>query len=301
MKIRFVSFVFATITLGSTISSCSSNGDKADAYGTFEADEVTVSAEASGKLVKYIIDEGIAVKEGQQVGVIDTVQLSLKIDQLNAQIKSVSTKVPNINAQAEVQREQVRVLEVEQVRIKSMIADGAATQKQLDDIDGRVSLAKKQLDAIEVQKISVSAEVESLKTQIASVQDQLNRCRIINPIDGTVLVSYSNQYEIVNQGKSLYKVADLEYMYLRAYVSGDMLSKFQIGKKVKVSIDGENRSLIDTEGIITWVASEAEFTPKIIQTKEERVKLVYAVKIKVKNNGQFKIGMPGEVNLIENQ
>lgn len=301
MKIKFITLISATIALSISLSSCTRNADRADAYGTFEVDEITVSSEASGKLIKFSIDEGNTVKEGQIVGIVDTIQLTLKINQLNTQVNAIATKIPNINAQAEVQHEQIRVLEIEQERIKSLIKDGAATKKQLDDIDGRVSLAKKQLDAIEVQKISVSAEIESLKAQIAPIQDQLNRCKVVNPINGTVLVRYTNQYEIVNQGKSLYKVADLEYMYLRAYVSGDMLNKFQIGKKVKVNIDDENGSLIEVEGVITWVSSEAEFTPKIIQTKEERVKLVYAVKIKVKNDGKFKIGMPGEVNLIENK
>jgi len=298
MKINLISLITFATTLSISLSSCNSNGDKADAYGTFEVDEITVSSEASGKLIKFVIDEGNYVKEGDVVGIVDTVQLTLKIKQLNAQINAIATKIPNIIAQADVQREQIRILEIEQERVKLLAKDEAATQKQLDDIDGRVSLAKKQLDAIEIQKISVSAEIESLKSQIAPIQDQIMRCKIINPLNGTVIVRYANQSEIVNQGKSLYKVADLEYMYLRAYVSGSQLNRFNPGGKVKVYIDGDNGQLIENEGTITWISSESEFTPKIIQTKEERVKLVYAVKIKVKNDGRYKIGMPGEVRLI---
>lgn len=298
MKINVITLVVVIFTLNISLSSCNRKGDKADAYGTFEVDEVTVSSEASGKLISYNVEEGCQLNKNQVVGMVDTIQLELRIRQLITQINAIATKIPNIQAQEDVQREQIRILEIEQERVKSLIKDGAATQKQLDDIDGRVSLAKKQFEAIKVQRFSVNAEVESIKAQIATVQDQIVRCKIVNPIDGTVLVKYCNQSELVNQGKSIYKIANLDYIFLRAYVSGTQLNRFKLGEKVKVYIDSENDQLIESEGIVTWVSSEAEFTPKIIQTKEERVKLVYAVKIKVKNDGKYKIGMPGEVRLI---
>jgi HlyD family secretion protein len=281
-------------------TSCNRNGNRADAYGTFEADETTISAEASGKLLSFTIDEGMQVKTGQVVGTIDSIQLYLKLKQLTNQIDAVKAKIPNINAQSDVQTEQLNVLNIEYERVKKMFADGAATQKQVDDIEGRINLAKKQKEAIDIQKASVFAEIPVLNAQVEQVKDQISRCKIVNPADGRVLVTYVNQFESVVQGKALYKLANLDYVYLRAYVSGNQLHSFQLGRNVKVYIDEEGDKLIESEGVITWVSSEAEFTPKIIQTREERVKLVYPIKIKVKNDGSFKIGMPAEVKLISN-
>lgn len=289
------------LVVGSLILiSCNRSGNKADAYGTFETDEVTISAEASGKLINFKIDEGDQVKEGQLVGTIDSVQLILKLKQLESQIDAVKAKIPNISAQADVQTEQLNVLNIEYDRIKKMFADGAATQKQMDDIEGRISLAKKQKEAIDVQKTSVYAEIPALSAQVDQIKDQIHRCKIVNPTDGKVLVTYVNQYESVVQGKALYKMANMEYMYLRAYVAGNQLHSFQPGSKVKVYIDKEDGTLMELEGTITWVSSEAEFTPKIIQTREERVKLVYPIKVKVKNDGNLRIGMPAEVRLMNN-
>ncbi len=301
MKTRLIIYLFTTITLTTYLSSCNRNNDKADAYGTFETDETTISAEASGKLLNFSIDEGEQVKTGQVIGVIDSIQLYLKYKQLNSQIEAIKLRIPNINAQSEVQAEQLNVLNIEYNRIKKMFADGSATQKQIDDIEGRISLAKKQKDAIDVQKTSTFAEIPALTAQVEQVKDQLRRCKIVNPADGKVLVTYVNQFESVIQGKALYKVANMDFMYLRAYISGNQLHSFQPGSKVKVFIDNESGQLIESEGAITWVSSEAEFTPKIIQTREERVKLVYPIKVKVKNDGSFRIGMPAEVRLISNK
>ncbi|NOU17995.1 MAG: HlyD family efflux transporter periplasmic adaptor subunit [Bacteroidales bacterium] len=298
---KLIIFTLVTSALTTSLSSCNRNGDKADAYGTFETDETTISAEASGKLLTFSIDEGDQVKTGQVVGVIDSIQLYLKCKQLNSQIEAVKSRIPNINAQSEVQAEQLNVLNIEYNRIKKMFADGSATQKQIDDIEGRISLAKKQKDAIDVQKTSTFAEIPALTAQVEQVKDQLRRCKIVNPADGKVLVTYVNQFESVIQGKALYKVANMDFMYLRAYISGNQLHSFQPGSKVKVFIDNESGQLIESEGTISWVSSEAEFTPKIIQTREERVKLVYPIKVKVKNDGSFRIGMPAEVRLISNK
>lgn len=301
MQIRLIVLALATSTLTTSLSSCNRNGDKADAYGTFETDETTISAEASGKLLSFNIDEGDQVKTGQVVGVIDSIQLYLKCKQLNSQIEAIKSRIPNINAQSEVQAEQLNVLNIEYNRIKKMFTDGSATQKQIDDIEGRISLAKKQKDAIDVQKTSTFAEIPALTAQVEQIKDQLRRCKIVNPADGKVLVTYVNQFESVIQGKALYKVANMDFMHLRAYISGNQLHNFQPGSKVKVFIDNESGQLIESEGTITWVSSEAEFTPKIIQTREERVKLVYPIKVKVKNDGSFRIGMPAEVRLISNK
>ena len=291
----------STLTLVSlAFTSCNRNGNKADAYGTFETDEITISAEASGKLLSFSIDEGMQVAKGQEVGVIDSIQLYLKLKQLNNQIDAINAKIPSINAQSDVQTEQLNVLSIEYDRIKKMFADGASTQKQIDDIQGKINLAKRQKDAVDVQKTSVFAEIPVLNAQVEQVKDQLRRCKVVNPADGKVLVTYVNQFESVVQGKALYKLANMDYMYLRAYVSGSQLHSFQLGSKVNVYIDKEDGKLIESEGIITWVSSEAEFTPKIIQTREERVKLVYPIKVKVKNDGSYKIGMPAEVRLMGN-
>lgn len=291
----------STLTLVSlAFTSCNRNGNKADAYGTFETDEITISAEASGKLLSFSIDEGMQVAKGQEVGVIDSIQLYLKLKQLNNQIDAINAKIPSINAQSDVQTEQLNVLSIEYDRIKKMFADGASTQKQIDDIEGRINLAKRQKDAVDVQKTSIFAEIPVLNAQVEQVKDQLRRCKVVNPADGKVLVTYVNQFESVVQGKALYKLANMDYMYLRAYVSGSQLHSFQLGSKVNVYIDKEDGKLIESEGIITWVSSEAEFTPKIIQTREERVKLVYPIKVKVKNDGSYKIGMPAEVRLMGN-
>ncbi len=292
--------ILAITLVGLVLSSCNRNGNKADAYGTFETDEITISAESSGKLLKFTVDEGDQLKKGQEVGSIDSIQLYLKMKQLSSQIDAIKAKIPNISAQSDVQEEQLNVLNIEYDRIKKMFTDGAATQKQIDDIEGRVNLAKKQKDAIDIQKTSVFAEIPALNAQIEQIKDQLRRCKIVNPVDGKVLVTYVNQFENVVQGKAIYKLANMDFMYLRAYISGTQLHSFQPGIKVKVFIDSENDKLIEMEGTITWVSSEAEFTPKIIQTREERVKLVYPIKVKVKNDGSIRIGMPAEVQLMNN-
>lgn len=278
--------------------SCNGNGEKADAYGNFETDEITVSAESAGRILELNLEEGDEIAEGQLVGLIDTTQISLRRTQLKAQIKAAASRLPNINAQADVQREQIRILKVDLDRFTKMMADGAATQKQLDDVNGRISVAEKQIEAIETQRKSVVAEIEVLKTQLLQINDQLKRCKIENPVKGTVLVRFAQQGEITAMGKPIYKIANINFLYLKVFVTGDQLSDFALGEKVKVFIDGSNNELIENEGTVSWVSSSAEFTPKIIQTRDERVKMVYAVKIKVKNDGSLKIGMPGEVRII---
>ena len=287
--------VIAAISLA--LVSCNGNGEKADAYGNFETDEITVSAEMAGRILNLKVEEGDEIPEGQIVGLIDTTQIALKRVQLEAQINAAASRLPNISAQADVQREQIRILKIDLERFTKMMADGAATQKQLDDVSGRISIAEKQIDAIETQRKSVVAEMEVLKTQLSQINDQLKRCKIENPVRGTVLVRFAQQGEVTAPGKPIYKIANIDFLYLKVFVTGNQLSNFAIGEKVKVFIDSENNELVEKEGIVSWVSSSAEFTPKIIQTRDERVKMVYAVKIKVKNDGSLKIGMPGEVRI----
>ncbi|NTW33121.1 MAG: HlyD family efflux transporter periplasmic adaptor subunit [Bacteroidetes bacterium] len=278
-------------------AACNGNKDKSDAYGTFEATEVTISAESAGKMLFLKIDEGQEIKAGDTVALIDTVQLALKRDALIAQKKGVSEKVNNIAAQIDILKEQKKNSLVEKNRLEKLYKDNAATSQQIDNINGVIGVYEKQIQSIETQNAPVLAELEAYSKQIEQLQDQINKSYIVNPIDGSVLTKYVEANEMVIQGKALYKLADLSEVFLRIYISGSQLSQIKIGQKVKVLIDKNENENKEYEGVVTWISSSAEFTPKIIQTKEERVNLVYAVKVKVKNDGTLKIGMPGEVRI----
>jgi HlyD family secretion protein len=284
------------IFIASLLAACSGNKEKSDAYGTFEATEITVSAENSGKIILFNVNEGDSLNVGDTVGVIDTTQLVLKRDALIAQKKGSSTKAEYIASQIEILKEQKKNSEVEKERIEKMFKDGTATSQQLDLIKGQISVYEKQILSIETTNAPLLDEQEAYAKQIEQVQDMINKSTVINPVKGTVLNKYAEAGEMVVQGKALYKIADLSNMILRVYVSGAELSKIKIGQKVEVLVDKDAEENIKLEGIVTWISSTAEFTPKIIQTKEERVKLVYAVKVRVQNSGLLKIGMPGEVN-----
>jgi HlyD family secretion protein len=279
------------------LSACSHQNDKADAYGNFETVEILVSSEIQGKLVKFLVEEGQIYKAGDIVGLIDTVQLSLKRDQLIAQRKASATKINNILSQIEVQEEQKRTLLIDKDRIEKLLKDNAVPVKQLDDINGKIKVIDSQIASIRTQNAAVLDELTAMDKQIDQIKDQLNRCKIVNPINGTVLEKYTQPSEITMPGKALYKIADMDQMILRVYVSGSQLPSIKNGQKVKVLIDKNEKENQALEGTISWISPQAEFTPKIIQTKEERVNLVYAVKVSVKNDGSLKIGMPGEIKL----
>lgn len=277
-------------------TSCDTTGDLSDAYGNFEAETVIVSAESPGKIVELNIEKGQQVKAGQVAALIDTIQLHLKLVQIDAQKAAVETRQQSTQSQIEVLEEQKKVLQVNEDRTTRMLKDGAATQKQLDDIQGQINIIEKQIASTKTQFEAIRKELEVLNVQKNVLQDQLDRCYIASPTKGTILETYAEQGELTTTGKSLFKIADLSELDLKAYVSGAQLPKIKLGQSVTVLIDksvNENHSL---QGRISWISQEAEFTPKIIQTKEERVKLVYAIKVKVKNDGSLKIGMPGEVN-----
>lgn len=287
------SYLFAALLL---TAACNPNKERSDAYGNFEAVETTISAEANGKLLSFKLDEGQTLNAGVRVGLIDTVDTQLKLLQLKAQVTSVNSRTDNLNAQIAVVDEQTANLLVEKKRIEGMFKDKAATQKQLDDINGAIDVAAKQKDAIAVQFKGVKDDAAVVRRQIDQLKDQIRRCHIINPIKGTVLVKYVEPDEMVTMGKALYKIADLTTLDLKIYVSGSQLSEVKLGKNVKVLYDRPNGTLKRMTGMVSWVADQSEFTPKIIQTRDERVNLVYAVKIRVKNDGSLKIGMPAEVN-----
>ncbi|HUM46049.1 MAG TPA: HlyD family efflux transporter periplasmic adaptor subunit [Chitinophagales bacterium] len=291
-------FISSLLLIATIIGSCSSDNESADAYGNFEATEIMVAAQASGPLLVFDIYEGQLLKAGQIVGYIDTTALDLKRNQLNAQREAVTSKNPGVAAQIAVLNQQMKNAKVDQQRIQNMFNEGAATQKQLDDINGQLDLIGKQIESTASQHAGIAAELKSMDAQIAQVNDQIGRSYITNPSDGTVLTKYAEQSEITAAGKSLYKLADLKKFELRAYLSGGQLAAVKIGDKVRVMFDTEGGQSGETTGFITWIAAAAEFTPKIVQTKEQRTNLVYAMKVEVDNtNGQLKIGMPGEVFL----
>ena len=280
----------------SILASCSGNKNVSDAYGNFETTEVNVSSELNGKIVGLNFTEGQLLDSGIVSVKIDSSDWVLKRDQLKAQKEIISSKYSNISAQVEVQQQQLTNLQIEKNRLDKMLKDGAATTKQLDDIKASLNVIERQINSIQTQGISIPAELESINKQMLQMELAINRCNIRNPIKGIVLNKFAEQSEIAMPGKALYKIADLNNMYIRVYVAETQLSEIKIGQKVEVQIDQGKKDFKKYEGSISWISSTAEFTPKIIQTKEERVNLVYAVKVLVRNDGYLKIGMPGEVN-----
>lgn len=291
MKIKINFMVYLIPLLG--IYSCTNN-TKADAYGNFEATEVTVSAQANGQLLKYNVDDGYQLKKNQEVGYIDTIPLNLERKQLLASKQIVYAKSKGVLSQISVLKAQLVTANDNLTRIKKLIKSKSATQKQLDDASGKVNVLTQQIKSIETQNKAVVNEAKQIDAQLGIVADKIQKSILKNPIKGTVLVNYAEQGEIATFGKPLYTIANLSSLNLRVYIAETQLSSIKIGQKVTVKIDAKNHQK-KYEGIVTWIASKAEFTPKIIQTKEARVNLVYAVKIKVKNDGFLKIGMPAEM------
>ncbi|WP_167619610.1 HlyD family secretion protein [Maribellus sediminis] len=284
------------VILSLLLFSCGNTEEKSDAFGNFEADPVIISSESAGRVLELNIDKGQTIEKGTKAALIDTVQMSLKLKQIDAQKAAVVAKRQSIQSQVSVFEEQIKNLRTNEDRIRRMLKDGAATQKQLDDITGQISVLERQIENTRTQYISVNKELEVLDAQQDATKDLLDRCTIVAPVNGTILETYVEQGEMASPGKPLFKIADLEHLTLKVYVSGAQLPKVKIGQEVNVLIDKsatENQTL---SGKVDWISSEAEFTPKIIQTKEERVKLVYAVKVLVKNDGTLKIGMPGEIS-----
>ncbi len=298
------------------IVACQKSTPSADAYGNFEAQELIVSAEGNGRLLAFTAEEGQTLNIGAVVGAIDSTQLQLRREQLQASIRAVTAKSPAIGAQLSVYerqiasvQQQLATLNREKRRVENLLKSDAATPKQLDDLNSQIEAAQRQMDvigeqksasnaALSTQKGGLLAEVLPLQKQIAQIDDQLAKCHVVNPIVGTVLTTYAEAGEVTAIGKPLYKIADLSSMIMRAYIAGEQLSNVKLGQTVTVSVDGPEGKMQEFQGKVTWISAKAEFTPKVIQTKNERVNLVYAVKIAVPNaNGVLKIGMPGEVKL----
>jgi HlyD family secretion protein len=277
-----------------SLNSCSDSNERANGYGNFEATEIIVSAENNGKLMSFQLNEGDEIKEGAFIGFIDTIPLSLKREQLLVSKDVIRSKSQGVLSQIDVLQAKLNTANINKIRTENLIKDHAGTQKQLDDILGEIDVIKQQIRSVEIQNAPVVNELKSIDVQLKQIEDQIDKSKIINPINGTVLTKYAEPDEITAFGKPLYKIADLNTMELRVFISETQLANIKIGEKVTVKID-DNDSMKDYEGTVTWIASEAEFTPKIIQTKEERVSLVYAVKITVINDGSLKIGMPAEM------
>lgn len=333
-KIKMISsskYIFALIigVMLAMLPSCKNDGMVHDASGSFEADEVIVAAEAMGTVLSLDIEEGASVKKGQVLGKIDSIQLHLQKSQVDASVEAVRLKQNEAEPQLAVIRKQITTakneweaasvqlasLVKEQNRIHKLFAGGAATQQQKDDVDGKTEVMHKQLtaisskiDVLKAQYESVSAavriqnrglmsEVKPLEKKGDILNDQILRTRILAPVDGIVLTQYVREGEWVSPGKAVCKIANLDEMTLRAYISGEQLPKVKLGQKVNVFIESDEDAEKSYVGTLTWIAEKAEFTPKTIQTRDERTQLVYAVKIKIKNDGLIKIGMYGEVDL----
>lgn len=282
------------------VASCSGNQQTSDAYGNFEADEITISAEGNGRILQLSLEEGDIIPANKSIGYIDTTQLVLRKKQLLASRGAIGSKTGHIVSQIDVLHSQLENLNRERSRVENLLKDGAATQRQLDEINGQMNVIQQQVKAIESQNAPVVSELKTIDVQIDQVNDQIAKSIITNPVEGTVLVKLASENEMVAYGRPLYRIADMREMFLRVYVSAKQLQTLAPGQSVTVLIDGSNKKLDELNGTITWISPTAEFTPKTIQTREERVNMVYAIKVKVKNNGRLKIGMPGEINFSSN-
>ncbi len=297
MPMQRTIILFSAVLL---LLSCSRNDKRSDAYGNFEATEIIVSAQVPGELMSFDLEEGDLLEKGAVVGLIDTTDLSLNKKLLYQQKQTIAAQLENIRSEIEVQQQQLKNNLVNQKRIQNLYREGAATQKQLDDINGLVNINKKQIGAIKSRREAVINQMKGIDVQIEQINHKIDKCLITNPENGTVLVKYSEAGELAGIGKPLYKLADLENMKLKAYISGDQLPHIAIGQQVEVMYDDNKKENKRVTGVVEWISPTAEFTPKTIQTKKERVNLVYAVKVRIRNNGEVKIGMPGEFNFTKN-
>lgn len=301
MKTLNLFFKIGVISL--VMSACVSKNGNYDAAGTFEATEIIVSSEANGKIMVFDIQEGQDLKAGQKVGYIDSLQLFLRKKQILTSIRATESRRPEIHKQIAVIEQQIVTQRIEKERIEKLLVANAANQKQLDDINAQISLLQKQSDAqkssLAVTTNGISEDAAALSVQVEQLIDQLKKCQIINPISGVVLAKYTEPNELATMGKPLYKIADIKNMILRAYITSDQLSQIRINQQVKVFVDFGKNGIKEYTGTIAWVSSKSEFTPKTIQTKDERANSVYAVKISVPNDGYLKIGMYGEIKIVK--
>lgn len=286
------------------LAACGNNEKEFDATGTFEATEITVSAEQSGVLMTCTVNEGDNITQGQEVGLIDTTQIWLKIQQMGATKEIYQSQKPDLEKQIAATRQQLAKALTEQRRYQELVADGAAPSKMLDDAASQVQVLQRQLDA-QISSLATSTraldkQMAATDVQVSQLSDQLKKCHVKAPISGSVLEKYVEQGEFVAIGKPLLKVADIEHMYIRAYVTSSQLQTIKIGQKAKVFADYGDGQKKEYEGTVSWISSRSEFTPKTILTDDERADLVYAVKVAIRNDGFAKIGMYGEVKFSGN-
>lgn len=279
--------------------SCSGDKDLYDATGSFEATEVFVSSEVNGKIMELTLQEGDFIEAGMQVGYIDSMQFYLKKMQLTAGLRSVDIRKPDIHKQIAALEQQIATARTEKQRMENLVRAKAGNQKQVDDIVNNIRFLQKQLDAqystLHKTSRGADADADGLLYQIMQLDDQLQKCRILNPLTGTVLVKYAEPGEVTSAGKPLYKIADVGLLYLRAYITADQLTQLKLNQPVHVFADFGDHDRREYKGTLTWISDKSEFTPKGIQTKDERANLVYAVKVAVKNDGFLKIGQYGEL------
>ena len=277
-----------------TITGCNNKTEEADAYGNFEATEVIVSAETSGRILRFDVTEGSEISKDAELALIDTTIFHLQKAEIDAGMKSVRTRISSINAQNDILNQQIANLNINIARIENMLKNDAATQKQYDDLTGQVAVLEKQIAANNTQKSSIAAELDVYRSKKATINEQVVRSDVRSPLRGTILEKYSETGELTATGKPLAKISDLSVMKLKVYVSGAQLGEIKTGGPCTVRIDDGKKGYATFPGTISYISGKAEFTPKVIQTKEERVTLVYAVTIDVKNDGSMKSGMPGE-------
>lgn len=298
-KMRILMGTFMAITLLLSFDSCRSKKNAADAYGVFEATEITVSSESNGRMLVFNVKEGDSYKQGDEIGLIDTTQLYLQMQQLDASMRAALARRPDMPSQIRTLQEKLATLEKEKIRVENLVEAQAAGSKQLDDIQAEITMTNSQLaatkSALGTQEQAILGEVEAMRFQQMQLAEAISDCHITAPIDGIVLKKYIEANELAFQGKPLFKIADLTNMFIKVYITEDMLSSINLGQHADVRLDASNGQEKVFDGIVSWISPKAEFTPKMIQTKNERVNLVYAVKISFSNDGSAKIGMPGDV------
>ncbi|MBD0405044.1 HlyD family secretion protein [Flammeovirga sp. EKP202] len=301
MKNRSFNTTFIGLFLSVCFLSCNSDNEKSDAYGNFEAVEVIVSSEGQGRIIDLKIEEGDKISTDEKLGQIDTVLLQLQKEEVEANIAALGARVMSIHEQIAVYEAQKKKLLIDKDRLEKLFKNEAATQQQLDNVNSSLAINEKQLEAtkrkIKDSNKATMSQYEPLRSKVDLINEQINRCAIISPVKGTVLQKFAEKGEMTSTGKPLYKVADLSTLKVKAYASASQLSSIKVGQKVIVLTDGKEGEMNQTDGTVEWISDKAEFTPKTIQTKEERVSLIYAFKVKVENkDGYFRIGMPAEIN-----
>jgi HlyD family secretion protein len=287
-------FITLPIIAAILISGCRNRTGEADAFGNFEATEIIVSAETSGRIQQFGTVEGSELGNGDEIAIIDTTIFHLQKAEIDAGMNSISTRLSSINAQNNILIQQIENLKVNLSRTEKMVKDNAATVKQFDDLTGQVAVLEKQIAANNTQKASVASELSVYESKKAILNEQIRKSCIKSPLKGTVIEKYSEAGEMATAGKPLVKIADLSVVRLKVYVSGAQIGSIKTGQQCTVRVDKGEKGYRSFTGIISYISGKAEFTPKIIQTKEERVTLVYAVNIDVTNDGTLKSGMPGE-------